>query len=78
MTITKLTLTEYPKVKNEDRSGDFANVVAFQLFDYSLKYFGATVEGTFDTLIYADGLQVVNGGDGFIPHGTSLATLLQK
>ena len=48
-------------------------VVAFQLVQITINYFGQAMEGVYDTKIMADGRQFVIDGDGFIPAGYELA-----
>ena len=41
-------------------------VIACQLVDFKVDWFGMLIESTHDTVILSDGRQLVNGGDGFI------------
>jgi hypothetical protein len=44
-------------------------VVAFQIVEFTINYFGSAIECSHDTKIMADGRQFVIDGDGFIQHG---------
>jgi len=51
------------------------DIVAFQLIEYNLKFFGADSGGRLDTKIMKDGRQIVIDGDGWIPGGTDISNL---
>ena len=61
--ITKGQMVEAP----EDMK--LSGVVAFQLVDFEITYFGSIIKSTHDTKIMNDGRQLVIDGDGFIPCG---------
>ena len=44
-------------------------IVAFQIVNFEINFFGSIVETSHDTKIMDDGRQIVIGGDGFIPAG---------
>jgi len=44
-------------------------IIAFQLVDFTISYFGNESSFTLDTIIKEDGTQTVVDGNGFIPSG---------
>lgn len=62
----KKALVTLPQLEGE--------TVAFQLVEYVINYFGATVTNTLDTRITKDGKQYFIDGDGFIKAGSELIT----
>jgi len=62
---------EIKKLQKVDAPAEFLDVgvVAFQLVQITISYFGNVMEGVYDTRILADGRQFVIDGDGFIPEG---------
>lgn len=63
MRITKGQIVEAPDDMKE------SGVMAFQLVDFEITYFGNTIKSTHDTKIMSDGRQLVIEGDGFISAG---------
>lgn len=49
--------------------GENGGVVAFQLVEFKINYYGQKMISIFDTKIMEDGSQYVIEGDGFIPSG---------
>lgn len=64
ITYNKKALVKLPTVDD--------GIVAFQLVEYELDFFGSKVNGTVDTKIMEDGRQLVIDGDGFIKEGTEI------
>lgn len=64
--IKKLARIEAP-------AGEYENIVAFQMVEYVIDYFGNKITGSLDTKIMSDGSQVVIDGDGYIPAGYEIA-----
>ena len=62
---------EIKKMQKVDAPAEFLSkgIVAFQLVQITISYFGNVIEGTYDTKILQDGRQFVIDGDGFIPSG---------
>lgn len=60
--IQKLNRIEAP-------SGEYADIVAFQLVNFSINFFGHEDEFTLDTKITSAGRQLVIDGNGWIPDG---------
>ena len=56
-----MTRVEPPEVEN--------GIIAFQMVEFKINYFGNEIICNHDTKIMEDGRQFVIGGDGFIPHG---------
>ena len=67
--ITRGAQVEAPK---EDQK---LGVMAFQVVNFIIEYFGNTIETSHDTIIKSDGTQTVIGGCGFIPHGFDISAL---
>ena len=65
--ITKLQRVETPD-KNDLRIG----IVAFQLVNVEINFYGKLITDTLDTKIMKDGRQIVIDGNGFIPEGYEL------
>lgn len=51
--------------------------IAYQYINYKISFFGTEVNGEFDTKIYADGRQLVHGGDGFFANGIDISKYLK-
>lgn len=64
ITANKKARIEAPKIEN--------GIVAFQLVDFVINFFGNEIKTTLDTKIMEDGRQLVIDGDGFIPEGFEL------
>ncbi|QPB11390.1 hypothetical protein [Providencia phage Kokobel2] len=60
----KKTLVKLPEVDD--------GIVAFQMVEYVIDFFGNEISNTLDTKIMEDGRQIVIDGDGFIPAGTEI------
>lgn len=69
ITLTKKTKVEAPQEFKK------LGVVAFQLVDFVIDYFGNKIECSHDTKIMSDGRQLVIGGDGFIADGYDVSSL---
>lgn len=67
-----ITTKKHQRVENTDKQMIKKGIVAFQLVDFEINYFGTIIETTHDTKIMADGRQVVIGGCGFIKEGYEL------
>lgn len=60
ITTNKMAIVEAPEAEG--------GVVAFQLVEFVIDFFGTKIINIHDTRIMDDGRQFVIGGDGFIPH----------
>lgn len=68
----KITMKKLGKVAApEDFQAE--GVVAFQLVEFTVDFYGSVVTDTLDTKIMADGSQLVIGGNGFVPGGYLVA-----
>lgn len=66
ITYNKKALVNLPK---EEQTND---LVAVQLVEYTIDFYGTKVTNTLDTRIDKDGRQFFVDGDGFIDAGTEL------
>lgn len=64
ITYNKKTLVKLPVVDD--------GIVAFQMVEYVIDFFGNEVSNTLDTKIMEDGRQLIIGGDGFVKAGTEI------
>ena len=68
--ITKLQRVETPD-KNDLRIG----IVAFQLVNVEINFYGKLITDTLDTKIMKDGRQIVIDGNGYIIAGTEIQSI---
>ena len=52
--------------------GEYEDIVAFQMCEFVINFFGNIQRQMLDTKIMKDGSQVVIDGNGFIPSGYKL------
>ena len=64
-----VTANKMARVENTDAELRAEGIVAFQLVNFEINYFGSIVETAHDTKIMEDGRQFVIGGCGFIAEG---------
>lgn len=64
ITFNKKALVNLPEVDD--------GIVAFQMVEYVIDFFGNEIRGVLDTKIMEDGRQFIIGGDGFIKDGTEI------
>lgn len=64
-----VTANKMARVENTDAELRAEGIVAFQLVNFEINYFGNIVETTHDTKIMEDGRQIVIGGCGYIAEG---------
>lgn len=64
ITYNKKTLVKLPAVDG--------GIVAFQMVEYVIDFFGTKISNTLDTKIMEDGRQIIIDGDGFIKAGTEV------
>ena len=67
VTVNKMSLVSL----TEDQK--FDGIVAFQMCEFVISFFGKTIVSILDTKITEDGKQVVIDGDGYIPAGYEVA-----
>lgn len=71
--ISDQIVSNFTKKKRVDLPEPDGDIVAFQMIDYKINFYGTPVSNTLDTKILADGRQLVIDGDGFIPAGTEIS-----
>lgn len=65
----KIEISKRTRVENTDKQFLKQGIVAFQVVDFKVDYFGKIIETSHDTKIMKDGTQIVIGGCGFIKEG---------
>lgn len=65
----EITLKKFERVETTDKRDLDLGIVAFQLIEFSIDFYGNKIETTHDTRIFKDGTQEVIDGCGFIPAG---------
>nr|WP_289099996.1 hypothetical protein [uncultured Halomonas sp.] len=61
------------RVENKDDEMLSQGIVAFQMVEFVISFFGSEIIINLDTKIMEDGRQIVIGGDGYIPDGYEVA-----
>ena len=64
-----ITTKKFNRVENTDKEMLNNGIVAFQMVEFIITYFGKEIETTHDTKIMEDGRQIVIGGCGYIKEG---------
>jgi hypothetical protein len=64
-----LIIKKLQRVENTDKQLLKKGIVAFQMVNITVNYFGKVLQDTYDTKIMKDGKQFVISGDGFIKDG---------
>jgi hypothetical protein len=64
-----IEIKKLQRVENPDAEMLAQGIVAFQLVKITASFFGAAIDGVYDTKIMSDGRQIVIDGDGFIKAG---------
>ena len=54
-------------------AGEYIDIVAFQMVQFTINFFGHIESFVLDTKIMNDGTQMVIDGNGFIPDGYQVA-----
>ncbi len=65
ITVNKMSRVEAP--------ADGSGIVAFQMVEFVINFFGNEIISVLDTKIMEDGRQLVIDGDGYIPQGYEVA-----
>ena len=68
-----ITANKMARVEATDPEMIASGVVAFQMVNFIINFFGNEIESTHDTKIMEDGRQLVIDGCGFIPDGYEVA-----
>jgi hypothetical protein len=63
------TVITNKKTRVEAPAGEYEDIVAFQLVEFKINFFGRVESFILDTKIMIDGSQKVIGGNGFISDG---------
>ena len=61
------------RVENKDDEMLSQGIVAFQIVEFVISFFGSEIISNLYTKIMEDGRQIVIGGDGYIPDGDEVA-----
>ena len=64
-----ITIKKMTRVENTDAEMAAKGIVAFQMVEFVINFFGNEITTTHDTKIMQNGDQFVIGGCGFIPEG---------
>ena len=65
----KITVKKLNRVENTDKEMQGMGIIAFQVVEFTINFYGKIIETTHDTKIMKDGKQLVIGSCGFIPSG---------
>lgn len=65
----KITTNKMTRVENTDAEMAAKGIVAFQMVEFVINFFGNEITTMHDTKIMQNGDQFVIGGCGFIPEG---------
>ena len=68
-----ITANKMSMVKATEKEMIDAGVVAFQMVEFVINFFGNEITTTHDTKIMQDGRQIVIGGCGYIADGYEVA-----
>lgn len=68
-----ITVNKMTRVENTDAEMAAQGIVAFQLVEFVINFYGNETVSVHDTKIMQDGKQFVIGGCGFIPDGYEVA-----
>lgn len=71
----KITITKGPRVETPDANDKAQGIVAFQIVNFTIDFWGNLIETTHDTKIMADGRQLVIDGCGYIQNGFDVSQL---
>ena len=67
-----ITITRLQKVETTDKRDLRVGIVAFQLVNVEINFYGKIITDTLDTKIMKDGKQIVIDGNGYISAGTEI------
>lgn len=68
-----ITTNKMARIENTDAELAAQGIVAFQMVEFVIDFFGTEITTTHDTKIMQDGKQFVIGGCGYIPDGYEVA-----
>ena len=69
----KITVNKMNRVENTDAEMAAKGIVAFQMVEFVIDFFGSEIICNHDTKIMQDGRQLVIDGCGYIPEGYEVA-----
>ena len=67
-----ITITRLQKVETADKRDLRVGIIAFQLVNVEINFYGKIITDTLDTKIMKDGRQIVIDGNGYISAGTDI------
>ena len=70
-----ITITRLQKVETTDKRDLRVGIVAFQLVNVEINFYGKIITDTLDTKIMKDGRQIVIDGNGYINAGTEIQSI---
>ena len=70
-----ITITRLQKVETADKRDLKIGIVAFQLVNIEINFYGKIITDTLDTKIMKDGRQIVIDGNGYISAGTEIQSI---
>ena len=70
-----ITITRLQKVETADKRDLKIGIVAFQLVNVEINFYGKIITDTLDTKIMKDGRQIVIDGNGYISAGTEIQSI---
>ena len=70
-----LEITRLQKVETTDKIDLREGIIAFQLVNVEINFYGKLITDTLDTKIMKDGRQIVIDGNGYISAGTEIQSI---
>jgi len=70
-----ITITRLQKVETTDKRDLRDGIIAFQLVNVEINFYGKIITDTLDTKIMKDGRQIVIDGNGYISAGTEIQSI---
>ena len=70
-----IKITKLQRVETTDKNDLRIGIVAFQLVNVEINFYGKLITDTLDTKIMKDGRQIVIDGNGFISAGTEIQSI---
>ena len=70
-----ITITRLQKVETTDKRDLRDGIIAFQLVNIEINFYGKIITDTLDTKIMKDGRQIVIDGNGYISAGTEIQSI---
>lgn len=68
-----ITINKMARIENTDTEMAARGILAFQMVEFVINFFGNEITTMHDTKIMQDGRQIVIGGCGYIPEGYEVA-----